>query len=261
MIKQAFFNSWKNLKQNPKLLIPDFVYRVVTIAVSFYLASYYAVISNIVNAEIPNFETFLNPDVVNALIFVGIFVLFEFLFGVAIESVRYGLINDLLRKNKCLLKKCGGYVKKYYVNILKMKLLVLLIYAVAAVIAFIPPVVLNLATVNVSRAASLASFGLTAGILYIFLSLAFVFRYPVLIMENKKAWTSIKASYEFMKNNFGYTLKVGIAMALISLIVLPLSALVQYAPWVSFVSMALDLILFVFLSLFLFNSYSIKKRL
>ena len=118
MIKEAFFKSWLNLKQNWKLLVPDFVYRAITIVISFYLAADFATLSSVFSIDVATIENFSNPAVINALKFVGIFLIFEFLLSIAVDSIRFGLIADVIKKNKCLLSNFKEYTKKYYFNIL-----------------------------------------------------------------------------------------------------------------------------------------------
>lgn len=260
MIKEVFLKSWLNLKQNWKLLVPDFIYRAITIVISFYLAADFATLSSVFSVDVSTFENFSNPAAISALKFVSIFLIFEFLLSIAVDSIRFGLIVDVIKKNKCLLSNFKEYTKKHYFNILKMKLWIGLIYALAAVLAFAVAILLNL---TLLKDYTKPIFFITAGLIYLFVSLSLIFRYPILIMENKRAWDSILTSYRFFRNNFNYTLQIGIILAVFALTVfvitsylIPLTGIAA----LNWVGILINTIIFVWLSVFTFNAYHPKKK-
>lgn len=259
MIKEAFLKSWVNLKQNWKLLVPDLIYRVVIVFISFYFLDYFNVISAVINSESFGFE-FLIPLISNALKVVIPLLLFEFLLSTAADSIRFGLINDLIKKNKCILSRGGNYVKSYYFSILKMKLVVGLIYVVAALLTFLVAVLFNF---TVLKEYTKVIFFITAGLVYLFMSLSLVFKYPILIMENKKALNSVLLSYKFFRNNFNYTAKVGIIIGLLALMVPYLSNYLVSLTGIaqlSWLVVLINTILSVLLAVFAFNAYHLKKK-
>lgn len=260
MIKEVFLKSWINLKQNWKLLVPDLIYNTVIVFISFYLAADFATLSNVFSVDVATIDNFSNPAVISALSFVGIFLIFEFLLSIAVDSIRFGLIADVIKKNKCLLSNFKEYTKKYYFNILKMKLWIGLIYALAGLLSFVVAILFNL---TVLKDYIIYVFFAVAGLIYLFMSLSLVFRYPILIMENKKAWDSILTSYKFFRNNFNYTLQIGIIMAVFALAVsavtsylIPLTGIAA----LNLVGILINTILVVWLSLFTFNAYHPKKK-
>src|SRR3989344_6110094 len=123
MIKKAFANSWMTLKEHPKLFVPDFLYRIFVIALSFYFAADFAVLANVANAETFIIEDFLTENVLNSIYFVGFFVIAQFLIGVAVEAIRYGMINDVIKKKKSLLGMFRTYIKENYFRILKIMIM------------------------------------------------------------------------------------------------------------------------------------------
>lgn len=258
MIKEIFFKSLIQLKQNLKILIPDFVYKILVIAISFLAAPYYLTASRIVELDTPKYLNVLSSkEVLTTFSFIGLVALVLFLIGVGVDSMRFGLINDLIKKNRCLLRNCKSYVKKYYFNVFKMKLWIGVIYIIGAILAFIPPVLMNF---TLAKNYALYTFVASGTIIFTLVSLALVFRYPILIMENKSALDSIKESYGFLKKNFIYTFKVGLTMLLIALILFSVGALSRYVSGLSYVVIGLDIIALVFFSLFTFNSYHLKRR-
>ncbi len=250
MIKKAFANSWMTLKEHPKLFVPDFIYRIVVIALSFYLAADFAVLANVIDAETFAVEAFLAENVLNAVYIIGIFAILQFLVGVAVESVRYGMINDVIKKKKSLLGLFKTYIKDNYFRILKLKIIVGLIMLIVACLVFLIVLPLNFTVLKESL--TITFVGL-AGLVYVLMSLALFFRYPIMIMNNKTAWASIVDSYKFFRKNMQYTLIAGIISSLVAGISI-------FGARLAVVSVGINLLVTVWVSLFVFNSYHLKRK-
>lgn len=250
MIKKAFVNSWMALKENPKLFVPDFIFRIIVIALSFYLAADFTLLANAFNSKTLAVDNFLVGELLNALTFVGIFVIFQFLLGIAVESVRYGFIADAIKKKKCFLSNFREYIKNYYFRILKLKILVGLITIVAAGLIFLIVLPLNFTAV---KSYLFSIFIGVAGVVYVLMSLALFFRYPVLVLNNKTAWASILDSYKFFRKNIKYTLIAGIIISLVA-------GASLFGAGIPVVSIGINLLATVWISVFVFNSYHLKRK-
>ena len=250
MIKKAFANSWMTLKEHPKLFVPDFLYRIFVIALSFYFAADFAVLANVANAETFIIEDFLTENVLNSIYFVGFFVIAQFLIGVAVEAIRYGMINDVIKKKKSLLGMFRTYIKDNYFRILKLKMIVGLIMLIAACLIFLIVLPLNFTVLKESL--TITFVGL-AGLVYVLMSLALFFRYPIMIMDNKSAWASIVDSYKFFRKNMQYTLITGVISSLVAGVSI-------FGARLAVVSVGINLLVTVWISLFVFNSYHLKRK-
>lgn len=250
MIKKAFAKSWMDLKEHPKLFVPDFIYRIIIIILSFYLAADFAVLANVATAETFAAEDFLADNVLNAVYIIGFFVVVQFLLGVAVESVRYGMINDLIKKKKSLLSLFRTYIKDNYLRILKLKIIVGLIMLVAAGLIFLIVLPLNFTVLKESL--TITFIGL-AGLVYVLMSLALFFRYPIMVITDKNAWASIVDSYKFFRKNIQYTLIAGIISSLVAGISL-------FGARLAVVSIGINLLATVWISVFVFNSFNLKRK-
>lgn len=250
MIKKAFANSWMTLKEHPKLFVPDFIFRTVVIVLSFYLAADFVVLANLANAETFVVDNFLAENVLNAVYIIGLFVLVQFLLGIAIESIRYGMINEIIKKKKSSLGLFKIHIKDNYSRILKLKILVGLIMLIAACLIFGIVLLLNFTVV---KDYMFSIFVGLAGIVYVLLSLALFFRYPIMILGNKSALESIVDSYKFFRKNIQSTLIAGIITSLVAGVSL-------FGAGVPVVSIGINLLATVWISVFVFNSFNLTRK-
>ena len=196
MIK-PFAEAWRYIKKNPQILVPKAVYLAITIFLGLIFQKYFGVLSTFVDNQVFTPEA-MTSEVVRSLGYVLGYGIFLFFIGVIFSAMIYGLIADLIKKNKCVLSNCKNYLKNYFKPILFMQLWMGLIYAISAIVAFIPSMLLS--AMGLTQA-SMPAFVITASAIYIVITLSLFFRYPILIFENKKPREALKESYGFFKKN------------------------------------------------------------
>ena len=238
------------LKEHPKLFVPDFIYRIIVICLSFYFASYFTVLANVFNAETFLIDNFLTSEVLNAIYFIGFLLIIQLLLGVFTESVRYGMINDVIKKKKSLLSMSKNYVKDYFFRILKLKVITGLIMLISAGLIFLIVLPLNF---TVLKNSLFLTFIAIAGVVYVLMSLALFFRYPILIMNNKTAWASIVDSYKFFRKNLKYTFFIAVISSLVAVVSL-------FGAGIPIISLGISFLVTLWISVFIFNSYHLKRK-
>lgn len=255
MIKHPFVESWKYLKKHPKILVPKIIYLIVVAGVAFLLADQFLAIKNAFSLDYYSPELFTD-EVYTAINYSILFGLFVFLFDIAYSSMFFGLIKDILTKNKCLLSECGSHLKKFFLPVLKMRLWMGLFYVIGTIATFLITIIAG----AILPEASLFTFIASAGIIYLGLSLVLLFRYPTLIMENVKPLEALKIAYSGFKKHMKYNLYVAITLffvAVLSTLITNRIALTGITP-LNIVSVVLELIVSVWIAIFLFSAYHLK---
>jgi len=258
VIRHPFVEAWKYIKKHPHILVPKLVYLAVTALIAFLLKDSFILLGNALNVEALDYSLLTSPEVVRATIFVATYGLFVFFFNVMFSAVLFGLIDSILVKNVCLLRHCHKHIKNYYMPILYTRLWLGLIYFLGALASFVLPMILSLVGF---QKYSLPVFIGSAGVIYIALSLALFFRYPILIKEKVRPRDALKDSYRYFRDKPKYTFVVAITTLGVALLTGLIADLIIGfgVPVLNLIPVALDFIVGIWVSMFLFSAYYLKK--
>ncbi len=122
MYKDAFIKSWKDLKNNPILLLPDTVMFLLNMALGVFffkssgllgLATDPAILSKEISTMAPVIKLFLKENMLKLIIYFAVFILTSFFVGSGFTAMKLGMMKDLLEKQELSFKKMlsnGRYV-------------------------------------------------------------------------------------------------------------------------------------------------------
>ncbi|MDP4012570.1 MAG: hypothetical protein Q8R00_03110 [Candidatus Nanoarchaeia archaeon] len=258
MIGKPFVEAWRYLKKHPKILVPKFIYLAITVYIGFLLQKHFKIFEAFFESEVVD-PLLVPAQATNSLIYLGLYGLFLFILGVCFSAVIYGLISDILNKNKCLLSTCKAHLKAFFKPVLILRLWMGVVYAIAAILSLIPSMLLSaLGVANVS----LPAFLITASGLYLLISFGFFFRYPILILENKKPREALRESYYFFKREPRYVILCALALVLVSFLATFLNGFIATINVFVFqaVSFLVNIIVGIWADIFLFSAYHFRTK-
>ena len=259
MIRKPFTEAARYIRKHPHILVPKIVYLTVVGILAFLLKDHFMILAEALQADVFVPLDFTSPEIIKAMWYTGGYGLFVFIFNVGFSAILFGLIDDVMRKDKCLLKHCKNHLKNYFKPVLGVRLWMGLVYFIGALVSFVPPMLLSYT--NMAQYA-LHSFIITASLVYVLTSLALFFRYPILIKKKLKARDALKESYAYFKRCPQYTVIVAITMLVVGFAVSLLTGLIASIGIgvLNLVTVAIEFVVGVWMSVFLFSSYYLHKK-
>lgn len=197
-----FFKTWKNLKLI--LFVPDLMLIILNVLLGNLFLMYTNLGSVIGNLSylpgkvetLPLLENFISANFLNLILFAILFFIVNFVVGSGLLSIRYGLMRDIVRKQKLLFFE---YSKEYFWNVVKLKLMVFfLMVLVILVFGVLATLIYVVFSENIAFILSLVLLVL----ILVILKLALLFRYPSLFLKDKSAFFAFRNSFLFLKNRF-----------------------------------------------------------
>ncbi len=234
MYKEVFIKSWKDLKDNPILFIPDTLIFLLNIALGLLFLNYSgvsklmtdpAILTKEVEAMVPVLKLFFKENFLKLIISAALFVLTSFLIGSGFTAMKLGTMKDLTEKQELTFKKMisnGRYVGQ----VISMKMVMFVIGVVTFLFTAGTGIILSSL---LSRGYSILITALLLPILIIILQLLLLFRYQTMLLEKKHTITAAKESFEYFLNNKKYVFIIWLILLAISFAVAPVSAYVGIA--------------------------------
>ncbi len=216
--------SFKKLRENLILLVPDSIYIVFSIILLIILLSTTGIFSVILQDPqilsssesikdflVQNFSTTL--AIIKVLISFLLAIILSLFSKVYTDTIKYNMISNLIKNKTPKL----DFKPTNFINLLYLRILVILISIIPLTIFTIIVILL----ISISKIlAAITSILVIASFLFIILTVfVFLFIYPILFLENKSAINTLKASYQFFRKNTKYTIFteliiLGISLAL-----------------------------------------------
>ena len=202
------------LIKNPRLLLPDIILLIFILIFSglfVFISGVYTIIFSV------NFEESLRslisntPELMKVLLTLAVAALLSFITGITTSALKYELIKNIFVNKKITFMKAFSNSKYYFLPILYLKIATFIIYII--------PLLILVLLVALFKSTILAAIliGLLL-ILYIILTLAFLFRYPILFLKTKKTKEILLASYNYFKQKKAYSLLLVLSIFIVSLI-------------------------------------------
>lgn len=274
----------ESFKQNPVLLLPDFILFLITyfLTIAFYRFSGLADIVRLImenGSKADLAKSLLAGNIGQFAFSLAIFIFVTFFFGVGAEAVKFSLIKQVVLKNKADLAEAWRRKYRFFWSIVGMKIIIYLIMAGAILIVSL------LSAMTYAIGPNIGGFSLgwvtmvLALVLFLFFTLGLLFRYAILFFEGKSAAKTIKKSFLYLKNNTKHVFLVwliitfvalltGILATLASSILAKLQALVSpvaliylFSFLTSLAAFAIRLLYLIWSQLFVFDSYAKTKEI
>lgn len=214
--------SIRALRQNPILILPDFVLFLLTyfLTIAFYRASGANDLMKLMMADGNVTEIakgITSGDLVQFLTSLGIFVFVTFFLGVGIEAVRFGMIKQIIEGKKASLISSWKRQSLYFWKIVSMKVLIYLL----VVVALLGIGLLSVLTYSAGPGISSFSLGwvtiVVAFVLFVFFTLGLLFRYAIMFLDGTGAKESIKLSFSYLKSNTKQVFFVWLGITMIAI--------------------------------------------
>src|SRR3989344_6367239 len=231
LYKGIAIKAFSNIKNNLILFLPDIFALVSQLAIFLLVLYFSGLFFDLANQPeiLLSKEMFVKAAenlfkdtsrVVYLSVSLIVFLITSFLIGSAFDAMKYGMINDVTSKRKTSLKSGVVNGKRYFIRVIFLKLVIFLITIVPIAIVFILTMVLY-KFINSAAILIGALLAILAVLFLILITLAFLFRYPIMF-SNLSVIETIKKAYSFFKNNIKFTIiceliiiAIGLAFSLV----------------------------------------------
>lgn len=230
MYKDTFIKSWKDLKNNPILLLPDAVMFLMNMALGVFffkssgisgLTTDPAMLSKEISTMAPVIKLFIKENLLKLIISFAIFILTSFLVGSGLVAMKLGMMKDLLEKQELSFKKMFSN-GRYTLQVISMKMVMFIIGVITFLFVLGTGVILSM---FLFKGQGVLVTALLSPILVILLQLCLLFRYQIMFLERKHTITSVKGSFEYALKNKKHVFLVWLIAIAMSFITAPISAL------------------------------------
>lgn len=242
------------------LILPDISNLIFTLLFLLFFLKYSGlwnfytnpeIISKTLEERIRIFSLFFSENILNLVIFFISFAISKFIIGSGFAAMKLGILKDIIEKNKINLKKIlWDNSGTYFFPVVFMRIFLFLL-----VIPFL--IILSLIFSFLLKYTPKDSYliWMIMALLIIFLwaglYLSFFFRYPALLLENKKVIAAIKKSVLCLRKKTLNLTSIAVATLLISFITVFIRQLIAaILPYFSFGSQ-LSIILITIAAIFL----------
>ena len=229
MYKEVFIKSWKDLKQNPILFLPDVIILVVNIILGVLFLNYSGllklltdpdVIVKELEAMIPIITLFLKENLLKIILSFALFVLTSFVIGSGLVAMKMGMMKELIQEKKLTLK--GMFNNgKYAFQVISMKMIMFVVGVVTFLFILGTGIILS---TFIQKGLVIIVMGVFFPLFVILLQLILLFRYPIMFLENRHPITAVKESFDYLIKNKKHVFIVWVIVFAISLITVPLSS-------------------------------------
>jgi len=231
---RLYLKTWKNLKLI--LFVPDFIIAIVNIILAYLfvnfsgLGKFISGYDKLYNA-LPFLGKFISENIFSLVFFGLLFLVFNFVIGSGILSIKYGLMGDIVNKKKL---KFVEYSREYTKPIIILRFLIfLLISVLLLIITGVSFLIFSLFSKGIGITILLVLFFI---ILFI-LKLILLYRYPAMFLKDRSAFFAIRNSFLFFKRKswitFGSFLVLvlnGLFLAILSIMFVSLFKLIVFNP-------------------------------
>ncbi|MBU4501834.1 MAG: hypothetical protein KKA79_04525 [Nanoarchaeota archaeon] len=253
MYKVAFTQSWKDLKQNLILFIPDIIIVLFNLLLGLFFLQYSGILGAVKDPELwveglvtvlPAISSFVQQNIVRLIITFIAFALTSFVIGSGLTAMKYAMIKDLVKKKKLTIKKMFYYGKGVW-NIIFMKIVMFAIGII--VLIFLSLFITGLSLIIYYFVKSKVIISLTnlalVSIIIIVLQMSFFFRYPIMFLDKKNPLKAVKDSLTYFLKHKNFVFKIWLIIALLYVLEVLLALLLRRLEFTIPVIGALTLVL------------------
>ncbi len=231
MDKEVFWNSIKNLKFS--LFLPDTYFLFIELVLGFLLFKYTGIMTLLTNPEfiaasieqkIPILRLFISENILALLLYLSLFALTSFILGSSLNSMRFGMIRDVVLGNKYSFRQVLDYGVRFW-PIVAVRLVIFLlgiitflfIFGCYSILSYYYPTTVTLFIVTILVLASV-----------FLLKLLFLFTYAIMFFNQNGALASVKNSFVYFFRNKWHVLKVFLVIIIFSFVLLPFEIMFNY---------------------------------
>lgn len=266
MYKELIAKSWKDVRQNLVLIVPNLMFIALLLASGFLfvILSGLSEIFMQLTAMQGNQERItaylqsITISNVGAIIGYGlVWIMLLFVGFFLARAVTLGMMADLIKKKKQVLGNASQYIKKYFWRLIGLNISVMFVFFLAVVLSVVVGIMASLITVFIIPLIVICA---VIGILWLYC--IFFFSKQVLLCENKTAIEAMKESKKvFTQNKKGMIKSILVVWGITIIVSLILSG-VGLIPFIGAIVEQIGfLVLSVWAELFTFYMYSKRKEL
>lgn len=230
MYKGLFIQSWKDLKDNPILFVPDVIVLFVNLILGFFFLKYSGILKLIMDPEtlvkgiesaVPIIKLFLKENILRLIVTFVLSALTSFVIGSGLIAMKFGMMKDLINKKKLTIKKMfkSG---KYVWQVISMKMIIFAIGIVTFLFLFGTGIILN---TFLQKNLAISMVGFFFPVILLILQLLLFFRYPIIFLEEKHPFVAVKESFNYFLKNKKHVFIIWLIILAISFIPMPLNAI------------------------------------
>lgn len=234
MYKEAFIKSWKDLKNNLLLFLPDIVIFLMNLSFGLLFLKYSGLIKFLTDPEMlakeleelmPVIKLFIKENLLKIIISLALFVLTSFLIGSGLLAMRLGMMKQVIKNEKLTIKKMIDNGKHVW-QVVAMKMVMFVIGITAFL--FISGTGIILSTF-IPNGYVIVTTGLLFPLLILLLQLLLFFRYQIMFMEKKHTVIAVKESFEYFKKYKKHVFTIWLIIFAVSFITTPLNTYLGFA--------------------------------
>lgn len=273
MYKEVFNTSWKDLKNNPILFLPDFIMMVATLLLGWLFLHFSGITQFLASPDIiakeieelmPIVTGFFQENLLKLIIAFSLFILTSFILGSGLLAMKLGMMRDFVSNKKLSLKRMWGNSRHFW-DVVYMKILMFLIGIVFFLFFFGSGLILY---TMLPRVIAILAAALIFVIVIILLTLILLFRYPILFLDKKNPIAAIKDSLIYFNKNKKHVLFIWLIILAVTIGIKlfegMISPIIQYKSvfysifLLNLIRSLFNLLIGVWSSLFRFKMYKIK---
>ena len=213
MSKQRFIQSWKDLKNNLILFVPDIITLIINLILGFFFLKYSGLLSLITNPEIilskvetsvPFIKLFFKENLSRIIISFAVFIITSFVIGSGLTAMKMSMMKDIIKRKKLTLIKLITNGKDIW-KVVSMKMIMFVIGIITFLFALGITIILSTFIPQdlMTRIIQIFPF-----LMIMFLQIIFFFRYPIVFLDKKHPIIAVKNSVYYFINNKKYVLIV-----------------------------------------------------
>ena len=233
MYREAFVKSWKDLKDNPIIFLPDAAILILNITLGLLFLKYSGILKLItdptmltreVETMMPALKLFIKENMLRLILSGLLFIFTTFFIGSGFTAMKLGTMKDLMEKQKLSFRKMIGN-GRYVWQVISMKMMMFVIGAVTFLFIFGTGVILS--------AFFFKGYGVWVSTLFlpflvIILQWLLLFRYPIMLLEKKHTITAVKDSIGYFLKNKKYVFVTWLIITAVSFASVPVNAYVGF---------------------------------
>lgn len=235
MYGEVLWKSIKNLKFS--MFIPDIYFLFIDFAVGFLLLKLTGLtalfvdpnqglsilvnnpsfVTGLIGNKLPALAAFISNNIISVVFYLVLFVLLSFILGSSLNSMRYGMIRDVVLGEKYSFSRVINYGVRFW-PIVVVRIIIFLSGIIAYL--FLQGSYLILSSYLSSNLTTVIMIVLIVFAVFS-LQLLFMFAFAIMFLEKKGALDSVKDSFVYFFRHKGYAFIVFLTILLVSILLIP----------------------------------------
>ena len=244
-------NSWLDLFQNLKLIIPDILFLILSGLIAFLILQISGLFPIVKTVYVDKDFSVITNSLVRVIVSVLIFGVTTFVLGAGIRAVKFNFIKDVVKNKKVDLSKFFEYSNRDVWRVICVRILLFLIFFGLLIgVGLISGLLSLVLTRDVVILIGVGILGLIS-VIYAF---SVMFVYPVMFLKGKKALDSVKLSFDYFRKNVKHVIFVWFIITLTGVGISYVVRLFSFAPLVISLNLVLGLFVGVWGLIYLFRA-------